>query len=284
MFDYGLREYGYGGGPMGYGGGKKGYNPFADSSLALWLEARSGLYQERTGASATTAAASNGDPVGTWRDRRGAINGMAGADTRRPVFRPTGVNGRAGVQFDGTDDAIDFTTALASAFRNKPHIYAIVAFQAVSSAAIDNVLNISIAGSTNNRASIVANANGVAGRLMAVGRRLDADSAQVVSATPGFISNTPQVSTGLFNYATSDLYIRTNGAVVASNTSFQTDGNTSDTDSLAVAVGALSAGGANSSLDGLLSVVMLFTPQSAFTSSELLARERYAGQLSGVAF
>lgn len=73
-------------------------------SPALWLDSTFGLFQERTGASATTPAAAHGDPVGTWRARTGQ-NFVAPADGQRPTLRSN--TGLAFVDFDNTDDQMD---------------------------------------------------------------------------------------------------------------------------------------------------------------------------------
>lgn len=77
-------------------------------SPALWLDSTFGLFQERTGASATTPAAAHGDPVGTWRARTGQ-NFVAPADGQRPTLRLN--TGLGFVDFDATDDTLDEASA-----------------------------------------------------------------------------------------------------------------------------------------------------------------------------
>ena len=78
-------------------------------SPALWLDAsdQSTLYQDRTGASATTLVASDADPVGTWRDKSGnARHATAASDAARPTFKTGIKNGRSVVRFDGVNDGL----------------------------------------------------------------------------------------------------------------------------------------------------------------------------------
>jgi hypothetical protein len=81
-------------------------------SPALWLDAadQSTLYQERTGASATTLVASDADPIGTWKDKSGnARHVTAPTDAARPTFKTGIQNGRSIARFDGTDDYLRIT-------------------------------------------------------------------------------------------------------------------------------------------------------------------------------
>lgn len=72
------------------------------------------------------------------------------------------------------------------------------------------------------------------------GRRLDADS--VATVTGNATTATYKIIGSPIDYANSNAYIYENGALVNSNTSFQTDGNTSAANSLAVALGSTSVG------------------------------------------
>jgi hypothetical protein len=96
-----------------------GFSPLS-LSPALWLRADQGLYQERTGASATTAASADADPVGTWLDQSGnGRHATAAADSKRPTLKLAIVNGKPVVRFDGSDDFLDFgelTTVRSACF------------------------------------------------------------------------------------------------------------------------------------------------------------------------
>ena len=61
-------------------------------------------YQERTGASATTPASADGDPVGTVHDLISGLYITMGSDAARPTFRTAA--GVSWLQFDGTDDIL----------------------------------------------------------------------------------------------------------------------------------------------------------------------------------
>lgn len=79
-----------------------GGDPSTLSGLTLWLDASFGLFQENTGAAATTPAAANNDPVGTWKARTGQYFTAAAAGNR-PLLQ-IGANGKPWLLGDGTDD------------------------------------------------------------------------------------------------------------------------------------------------------------------------------------
>lgn len=83
------------------------FAPTDISGLNFWLKADAGLYQERTGASATTPASADSDPVGTWLDQSGQANHVvASANSKRPTLKLSVQNGRSVVRFDGVDDCL----------------------------------------------------------------------------------------------------------------------------------------------------------------------------------
>jgi hypothetical protein len=81
------------------------------SGLSLWLKADAGTYQERTGASATTPAVADTNPVGSWLDQSGSGNHFtATADTRRPLLKTNILNGMPVLRFDGVNDFLRAAT------------------------------------------------------------------------------------------------------------------------------------------------------------------------------
>jgi hypothetical protein len=87
------------------------FTPASLASLALWLDPTFGLYQETTGASATTPAVADGDPVGTWKARTGQYV-TAPSASARPLLKI--VNGRSFVRFDGSDDELGIPASVVS--------------------------------------------------------------------------------------------------------------------------------------------------------------------------
>lgn len=79
-------------------------------SLVAWFSSNVGLYQERTGASASTLSENDGDPVGTWRGitltEGEYLYATCDADAKRPTLKTNRVNGLSGILFDGIDDKL----------------------------------------------------------------------------------------------------------------------------------------------------------------------------------
>lgn len=92
--------------------GGAAFDPSSLSGLALWLDPASGVFQERTGAGATTPAG-DGDPVGTWKARNAAVYFVAPADAARPTYRANA--GKPYLEFDGSDDYLSVTTTALDA-------------------------------------------------------------------------------------------------------------------------------------------------------------------------
>jgi len=90
------------------------------SALALspagWYRADTGLYQERTGAAATTPALLLSDPVGTWQDRTPhGRHLVAATDASRASLHLGLQNDLPGVRLDGADDRL-INAALGALF------------------------------------------------------------------------------------------------------------------------------------------------------------------------
>lgn len=81
-----------------------GFDPLS-LSPALWLKTDAGLFKELTGPSATTPAAADGDPVGSWLDQSGTNRhvtapSLAGRATLKLALQ----NAMSIVRYDGIDD------------------------------------------------------------------------------------------------------------------------------------------------------------------------------------
>jgi hypothetical protein len=104
---------GDGGGDDGGGGGGGGdpeppsWAPTDIANIALWLDATSGLYDATTGGAAVTA---NGAYIARWEDRSGNARHFSQATVNsRPTLATAGLNSKATLYFDGTDDFLDAT-------------------------------------------------------------------------------------------------------------------------------------------------------------------------------
>lgn len=101
------------------------------------------------------------------------------------------------------------------------------------------------------------------------GKRLDANANASVLSTTVANGASFYIHVGVVNYATSDAYVYANGYVRGSSLTFQTDGNTSDTDSLFVRLG----GTGGEYLNGDIAEVLVFN--RVLTTLELTNMHEY---------
>ncbi len=86
----------------------------ASDNLALWLKANDGVFSDRDDYDAGSSPAADGDLVQSWQDmsyRRANAATDANADVNPPAFKNNDAdnfNFNPVVQFDGTDDGLDF--------------------------------------------------------------------------------------------------------------------------------------------------------------------------------
>lgn len=80
-------------------GGPKLWRPNAlGASLALWLDAED-----------TSSITLNGSTVSQWNDKSGnGRNATQGTSANQPTYSATGINNKASLNFDGTNDFMDF--------------------------------------------------------------------------------------------------------------------------------------------------------------------------------
>ena len=89
----------------GGGGGEPEFTPATLSSLALWLDATTGLYDSTSGGALVTA---NGSAIGRWEDRSSnARHFVQSTVNSRPVLATSSLNAKSTITFDGTDDFLD---------------------------------------------------------------------------------------------------------------------------------------------------------------------------------
>lgn len=114
-------------------------------------------------------------------------------------------------------------------------------------------------------------------KYQASGRRLDADSSVTVASTDS--TGSFAIHAAVFDWANSDLYQYLNGAINGSTTSFSTNGNTSDTDSVIVKIGAMDVTSA-AFLAGDIAEIVVFNRK--LTANELTNMHNYLSKKWGV--
>lgn len=193
---------------------------------------------------------------GTWTINR------SGANPARIVSAPA-------VLFDGTDDYLQLTTGLDLA-RNRPGITIFAVISLTKTGAANQIFSAG-AGNNNIRATLSRNATN---NIFAGGRRLNSDSFQSTSYGPDTSQDFRILSARLnWQSAVADLFI--DGSVVSTLSPFQSSGNSENSDSPAIRVGA-SPNTPLAPIDytaGAMESVNVY--QRALTDAEILQLSRY---------
>lgn len=117
--------------------------------------------------------------------------------------------------------------------------------------------------------------NSAADVWQTAGRRLDTDS--IATVTGNTTTSAYKIIGSPIDYANSNAYIYENGALVSSNTSFQTDGNTSATDSISVRLGSF--GGSNL-LTGDIGMILVYI--SYHNATQVASVSSWANNIFGI--
>jgi hypothetical protein len=234
-----------------------GFDPRSIANLGLWLDA-----------SVDSSLTFNSTTVSEWRDLSGNARHFAQSTAGSQPSTST-LNNRRVLSASGGS----FMTGNAASLGLLRNVGGGTAIVVGSIALSGNQNLVHFSNGTNS-----AQARFLIGRIgdvVAAGRRLDADS----FAQAGYAGvSGSNVYAGILNYANSDAFLFANGTQQASNTSFQADGNTSDTDSLGVSLLGTPAGA--NLVTGTLAEVLLWP--RVLTTNERQRVERYLGNKWGI--
>jgi len=176
--------------------------------------------------------------VETWYDQSGngndAVQATAGS---QPKIVDAGVLVSGGIDFDGVDDHLGLSGSGLDIFKDAGYGQVFTAITPERTASGSTRYFEAITGTTGARV-LLGDSQEYASSSRIGGRRLDSDSFQDIESSTSHGNNETLV-TGFLNWADSDAYLYFNGTQVASSTSFQTDGNTSDTSSVSVDIGGV---------------------------------------------
>lgn len=204
-------------------------------SPALWLDASdaSTLY---SGAS----LASPDGAISEWRDKSGnAFNATQSTGVSQPLRKTAIQNGRDIVRFDGSNDYL--ISASNSLLRDVGGATIFCVRKWNSSPTTSPIIfSVRSSSALSIRAGIFGGI--VANKASVGGRRLDSDSFASIPSSANVSTSLFESQSGVFDYANSDLSQYINGSLDGSTTTFQTNGNTSDTDSSGITVGATAVG------------------------------------------
>jgi hypothetical protein len=210
----------------------------AEISTALWLDA----------ADASTVTTESG-AVSQWNDKSGnSRNATQAAAGGRPALTVNGLNSKNIITFDGGTDVLSLSDLTLG--RNAGALCYFFAASTANVAITSFAPLFDLNNSTGpDRASVYIRSS----VIEAGGRRLDADSFQShTNGTPS--NNTAYLGSVLYNYSSAALSIGFNGSALTSRGGgFQTAGNTSDTSSNAIRIGASTdTGGGGSFYNGYI--------------------------------
>jgi len=241
-----------------------GFDPRTIPGLALWLDGRFSVLNSLNPDTEATA----GQTVRRWRDKSGA--GIT-TDQGTGANQPLAVSG-GGVSFDGSNDRLSISVATL--------------VRDVSYVGVFCALRTGTVGDTA-RPLIFFRNNTVAARsgfsisnstFQVSGRRLENDSFQSLGDTGAVSSDQDYIYGGIIHYGAATARVRRNGVETLSG-SFQTAGNTSDTNSSESTVGAHV--GVGSFWSGRIYELLLYNGD-ALTPGQALAVERYLGRKWGI--
>ena len=197
-----------------------------EMGLALWLDADD--------ASTITL---NGTDVAAWADKSGnGYDVSQGTAANQPAYVTNALNGKPVIRTDGGDQMENTTSSL---FRNVGvATWVAVAKYPVATGGDSAMLMFCSTGVDALRARFGLTANpSPGGAFMGVaGRRLDTDSFQTAASSTPRIVNTGFLEVGQANYANAKANHWTNGTQDLTGATFQTAGNTSNTNPLTLNV------------------------------------------------
>jgi len=209
-------------------------------STALWLDAAdsSTLFDAVSGGSSVVADGA----VARWADKSGSGRNATQATLEaRPLRKVASLNGKDVLQFDGSNDF--FSVSGLDIFRNVPGVTAFAVRKLDATGSDRTIFTASVAGGTAAR--FVISQGGIFGNNYLTGvRRLDSDAGVFANDSTPKTDTAFAIQAGTVNYASGGagaILSYANGAIAAT-ASLAGSGNTSNTDSQSVRIGATPAG------------------------------------------
>ena len=200
------------------------------SGIYLDSSSITGMWQDSLKTTPVTVAT---NPVYVSTSKYGAAQYEFAAvlDAGRPLFDTTSMI------YDGTDDRL---LLQSTAFGQNVPALAVVAYVKPATLKVQSTVQVSINVATSSRLYQGLNADG---SVRTVSRRLDADADTTITSAAGLISaGTAYVLTSIIDFAgTGAMTMRINGTQVATGTVGGSAGNTSNTVTNRVQLGAVSA-------------------------------------------
>jgi len=228
-------------------------------------------FQERTGASATTASATN-DPIGSLKNF-GTKGGwlVAPSDSARPIMRASGA-----LRYLDPDGVDDILTGSLEAFRGI--------------AGWTMAMGVRNDGTTAATRTVLAVHNNIVGLRSAtqfaittgttqlVTRRVDTDGVGVLNGSAH--ASEDIVLTTISDFTNTDAFTRVDAVQEATNASWMSSGNTDSTGGVVSLCAYFGSSTPSSFFDGPISCAFAFP--AALTGGNLTLVERYVAQTKGL--
>jgi hypothetical protein len=158
-----------------------------------------------------------------------------GTGANRPTYESAVQNGLNVARFNGTSDRLELGSSGLARNVDGVTIYVVHKWSALPTS-MRSIIGITI-GTSASTARCLMYGGSPANKAGAGGRRLDADGFTAVSSTNN-VNTSFSLSTGIFDYANSDLFLYFGSTLEGSTTSFHSNGSTSNTASQAVSIGS----------------------------------------------
>jgi hypothetical protein len=236
-----------------------GFTPKTISGLGIWLDATD-----------TSSLTFNGDTVSEWRDISGNARHFAQASA---ALQPNAVTNTINNKRSLTFTAGDMQSATGKGIAR--NVAGITLFAVVRKTNVNDGI-FWYASRNGSNSQFRCGFQVISGSWQVGGRRLDADSFDGVtySATNRL---GPAVFANVYDYGNAKAFGYFNGSLLATDDPFHAAGNTSDTDSDQVSIGANVS---SSVLGGSIGEIIVY--RRALTATERVTVERYLGAKWGV--
>lgn len=223
-------------------------------SPTLWLKANA-------------LSLSDGDPVSSWTDSSASGWHATASGTIRPKFYNNAINGKPAIRFDGITQRLDVTAAGAIA-RNKSGASLFVVQKHATAATQKAVFVATTNTHGYTRLGLYSNA------APAFMGRSNTETGSSAAVTSTATAATVYLFSGVAKFSTNPIQLWKNG-VSAGTANFPTTGNTPNTDSAGVTVGALMIGASTWDLpfDGDIAEILYFP--TALSDTDRQAVEAY---------
>jgi hypothetical protein len=230
-------------------------------SPALWLDASDSATLFNAASGGSTPA--NGAGIGRWEDKSGnGRNFTQSTSGSRPLRQTAVQNGLDVVRFDGSNDIMLMSAGLG-VFADVPGITWVAVVKWLTTPTLSSVFASASTGSAlAGRNTIGAGLTSRKSRCSA--RRNDAD-AQFVQAGTNDVPSAFYFQAAVTDYQNRTMRQWVNGTEEASDTSILTSGNTENSSSAAISVGAFQSGLAFSHID----IAELFAFSRAISDADL---------------